>query len=60
MQPIKVALIGAGQRGAQSYAPYALKHPEKMKFQAVAEPDRKRRNEFASAQSSPRHIASIS
>lgn len=49
MQPIKAALIGAGQRGAQSYAPYALIHPEKMKFQAVAEPDRKRRNEFASA-----------
>lgn len=49
MKPIKAALIGAGQRGAQAYAPYALKYPEKIKFQAVAEPDYKRRSEFASA-----------
>lgn len=53
MKPIKAALIGAGQRGAQSYAPYALKHPEKIVFTAVAEPDKKRRDEFADAHRIP-------
>lgn len=46
MNKIKVALIGAGQRGAQSYAPYALKHPDEIEFTAVAEPDAVRRESF--------------
>lgn len=49
MKPIKAALVGAGQRGAQAYAPYALKHTNEIIFQAVAEPDEKRRKEFAQA-----------
>lgn len=46
MRQIKAALIGAGQRGAESYAPYAMKHPEEILFVAVAEPDDKRRAAF--------------
>jgi predicted dehydrogenase len=46
-QPIHAVLIGAGQRGADSYAPYALAHPEEIRFVAVAEPDPARRERFA-------------
>ena len=46
MRKIKAALIGAGQRGAQSYAVYALKHPGELEFVAVAEPDEERRETF--------------
>ena len=38
-QPIQAILIGAGQRGADAYAPYALQHPDELQFVAVAEPD---------------------
>lgn len=47
MKKIKAALIGAGQRGMDSYAVYALKHPNELEFVAVAEPDEDRRNKFA-------------
>ena len=40
---VKAVLIGAGQRGAQVYAEYALKHPNDLKIVAVAEPDEERR-----------------
>lgn len=40
-------LIGAGQRGAESYAPYALRHPDQLRFVAVAEPITERRQRFA-------------
>lgn len=46
MRQIKTALIGAGQRGAESYAPYADKHPEEILFVAVTEPDDERRTAF--------------
>jgi predicted dehydrogenase len=46
-QPIKAILIGAGQRGMDAYAPYALQHPAEIKFVAVAEPDPERRARFA-------------
>ncbi|MGN1140774.1 MAG: Gfo/Idh/MocA family protein [Oliverpabstia sp.] len=46
MKKVKAALIGAGQRGADAYAPYALSHPEEIEFVAVAEPDPKRREAF--------------
>ena len=35
--PITAVLIGAGQRGALSYAPYALRYPDQLRFVAVAE-----------------------
>ena len=37
-EPIRAILIGAGNRGADCYAPYALHHPDQLKFIAVAEP----------------------
>ena len=43
MKQVTVAIIGAGSRGLNAYAPYALKHPELMKIVAVAEPDPVRR-----------------
>jgi predicted dehydrogenase len=45
--PLKAILIGAGQRGADSYAPYALHHPDQIQFVAVAEPVPERRKRFA-------------
>jgi len=46
-QPLEVVLIGAGQRGARAYGPYAHKHPEQLRFVAVAEPNPIRRQKFA-------------
>lgn len=43
---VKAILLGAGQRGAQVYGAYALRHPEEIQFVAVAEPDAARRAEF--------------
>ena len=50
---ITAVLIGAGQRGAQVYADYALHHPNEIKIAAVAEPDRERRQLFAKAHGLP-------
>ncbi|REE87421.1 oxidoreductase family protein [Paenibacillus taihuensis] len=47
MKPITAALIGAGQRGAGAYAPYAWNHPEEIRFVAVADGDQERRERFA-------------
>ena len=47
MSPIHAVLIGAGQRGAEAYAPYALTHPDELVFTAVAEPVVSRRKRFA-------------
>lgn len=43
---ITAALIGAGQRGAGAYAPYALSHPDEIGFVAVADSDTERRERF--------------
>ena len=40
-------LIGAGDRGARAYAPYALTHPNELQIVAVAEPDQSRREALA-------------
>ncbi len=45
--PLTAILIGAGQRGALDYAPYALRHPDELQFVAVAEPVAERRERFA-------------
>lgn len=45
--PLTAILIGAGQRGAEAYAPYALRHPDQLRFVAVAEPIPERRQRFA-------------
>lgn len=52
-EPLEAILIGAGQRGAQAYAPFALRHPDRLRFVAVAEPDPERRERFAALHSIP-------
>ena len=47
MQPLKLALIGAGQRGTDVYGRYALEHDAGLEFVAVAEPVAARRARFA-------------
>ena len=44
---VNAILIGAGQRGAEAFAPYALQNPDRLRFVAVAEPDLTRRTAFA-------------
>lgn len=46
MKQITVALLGAGDRGMDAYGPYALRNPGDMKFVAVAEPNKERKEEF--------------
>ncbi|MFD0592557.1 Gfo/Idh/MocA family protein [Catellatospora coxensis] len=48
MNPVRLALIGAGDRG-NAYARWALAHPDRARFVAVAEPDPDRRARFAAA-----------
>ncbi len=49
MARLKLALIGAGNRGADVYGQYALKHPDEVEFVALAEPVAARRERFAMA-----------
>ena len=46
-ETIKLALIGAGERGQYCYAPYAILHGYEVEFTAVADPHRGRREKFA-------------
>ena len=46
-QPIEMALLGAGNRGAFAYGGYARRNPHMARFVAVAEPDEARRERFA-------------
>lgn len=50
---IKAALVGAGDRGMNSYATYALNHPHEIQFVAVAEPNPERRALFAEKHNIP-------
>ena len=50
---IEAIMIGAGQRGNDIYGEYALRHPEQIRFVAVAEPDEGRRQQFASQHKIP-------
>ncbi len=52
-RPLEVALIGAGNRGYEAYGPYALAHPDELRFVAVAEPAEQRRRRFAAAHGIP-------
>lgn len=47
--PVKLALIGAGARGELNLACLATKHPDLIRFVAVAEKDKLRRDSFARA-----------
>jgi len=52
-KPLTAVLIGAGNRGYAAYGPYALAHPDEMRFVAVAEPHEARRARFAQAHAIP-------
>jgi len=52
-QPIEAVIIGAGQRGYHAYGPYALEHPDEIRFTAVVEPHEGRRQRFAKAHAIP-------
>jgi len=51
--PLTAVMIGAGERGCAAYGPYALDHPDELRFVAVAEPDDARRARFAEAHQIP-------
>ncbi len=53
MKQLRLGLIGAGERGANCYAPYALKYPAEAKFVCVAEPMKERRDAFAQKHAIP-------
>jgi predicted dehydrogenase len=53
MKKVTIALIGAGQRGMDCYATYALRYPYEVQFVAVAEPKRERREAFQRAHKLP-------
>lgn len=48
-EPMTLAIVGAGNRGASVYGSYALRHPREARVVAVAEPDAGRRLRFAEA-----------
>ena len=48
-QAVKLALIGAGNRGLGVFGGYALEMPHRARFTAVVEPDAAKRNAFATA-----------
>ena len=52
-KPLNVLLLGAGSRGFFAYGPYALAHPQALKFVAVAEPNPVRRARFAETHAIP-------
>lgn len=56
MKQVTAVLLGAGARGAEAYARYALQHPQELRFVAVAEPREERRKAFARAHNiAPEH-----
>jgi len=49
MNKITAVLLGAGDRGARAYGPYAINYPHELNIIAVAEPNADRREVFAAA-----------
>ncbi|GAA0420944.1 MAG: Gfo/Idh/MocA family protein [Bacillota bacterium] len=47
MRKIKAVLIGAGDRGAKAYAPYAINYPHELDIVAVAELNKDKRKSIA-------------
>lgn len=56
MKQVKVALIGAGQRGGDAYAPYALHYPHQMKIVAVADPRQELRERMGTQYDIPKDM----
>ena len=55
--PVTAVLCGAGARGHFVYGGYALRHPRRLRFVAVAEPDPERRRRFQRAHAIPDPLA---
>src|SRR4051812_7891453 len=55
--PARLAIVGAGQRGADTYGGFALAHPDVVRIVAVAERDARRRAAFAAAHRLPAQAA---
>lgn len=53
---ITAALIGAGSRGFYAYGSYAIDYPQEIKFIAVVDPDREKREKFAQYHNIPQHM----
>lgn len=53
---VRLALIGAGNRGAGVFGAYALEMPHRAQFVAVVEPDATRRKAFAEAHGIPENF----
>ncbi|MCC6905895.1 MAG: Gfo/Idh/MocA family oxidoreductase [Anaerolineae bacterium] len=51
--PVDAILIGAGNRGAETYGRWALEHPGDLRIVAIAEPDAARRTATASGHGVP-------
>lgn len=56
-KPVTAALLGAGARGELNLGTLARRHPDKIRFVAVAEPDKLRRDRFASIFGIPKENA---
>src|SRR5262249_54193794 len=54
LMTVEAVMVGAGGRGRLAYGPYALDHPDEIRFIAVAEPDDASRAEFSEAHGLPR------
>jgi predicted dehydrogenase len=57
---ISAVLCGAGNRGMTVYGQYALNYPDKLKFVAVAEPIKSRREKFAKLHNIPSQLCFVS
>ncbi|MFX1462147.1 MAG: Gfo/Idh/MocA family protein [Promethearchaeota archaeon] len=51
--PITAILLGAGSRGFHTYGKYAINNENKLKFVAIAEPIKSRRDKFANLHKIP-------
>lgn len=54
--PITAVLCGAGSRGLEAYGMWALKHPDRLKFIAVADPNPRRIKRFQQLHAIPEHL----
>lgn len=52
--PLRIGVLGAGGRGREAYGSWVLRHPERTRLVAVADPDPDRRGEFAGRASGAR------
>lgn len=57
MKAVRVALLGAGNRGRFTYARYAKDHPDELRIVAVAEPDQEKRRKIEEEHSIEKHLA---